>query len=178
MVKWKNIDIGPAYYYITGTITEWLPLLNRPDIRQIVYDDIKVAVNELNATIAAFVIMPEHLHLLVFLPDEGILHKFNKKWRGRSGRHIAELLVKQNDKDILTVLAKHANGKCKHAIWKEQPRALPIWKKEKLYAKIDYIHANPVRRKLVESPGDWEHSSWRYYERGESVGLDIGPLLI
>jgi REP element-mobilizing transposase RayT len=84
MVKWKNIDIGPAYYYITGTITEWLPLLNRPDIRQIVYDDIKVAVNELNASIAAFVIMPDHVYLLVFLPDEGILHVFNKKWRGRS----------------------------------------------------------------------------------------------
>lgn len=178
MVKWTNIDIGPAYYYVTGTVTEWLPLLNRPGIRQIVYDDIKVAVNEFNASIAAFVLMPDHVHLLVFLPDEGTLHKFNKKWRGRSGRHIAELLKSQNDENILAILAKHANGNSKHAIWKEQPRALPICKKEKLYAKINYIHANPFRRKLVTSPEDWEHSSWRYYELGEEVGLDIGPLLI
>ncbi len=31
-------------------------------------------------------------------------------------------------------------------------------------------HANPVSRSLVAHPGDWEHSSWRFYERGEPVG--------
>jgi len=25
-MKWKNIDVGNGCYYITGTITEWLPL--------------------------------------------------------------------------------------------------------------------------------------------------------
>ena len=177
-MKWQNIDIGPSYYYITGTITEWLPLLNRPDIRQMVYDDIYIAAKEYGASIGAFVIMPEHLHLLVFLPEENLLHKFNKRWRGRSGRHIPVLLEKQGDFESLKILSAHANGGCKYAAWKKQVRALAIWEKKKLYAKINYIHNNPVRRKLVNHPGDWEHSSWRYYENGEQGKLDVGALLI
>lgn len=172
-MKWKNIDIGPAYYYITGTITQWLPLLARPYIRQMVCDDISIAAREVNGSIAAYVIMPEHLHLLVYLPENDTLHKFNKQWRGRSGRHIPSLLSKQGDVESLKVLSAHANGGCKYAVWKEQVRALAIWSKPKLYEKISYIHANPVRRELVVHPGDWEHSSWRFYEHGEQVDFDL-----
>ncbi len=28
-MKWKNVDIGPEYYYITGTVTQWLPQIGR-----------------------------------------------------------------------------------------------------------------------------------------------------
>ncbi len=54
-MKWKNIDIGPGYYYITGTVTQWLPLLSRPDIRQMVYEDIAAAARVCGASITAFV---------------------------------------------------------------------------------------------------------------------------
>jgi hypothetical protein len=30
-----------------------------------------------------------------------------------------------------------------------------------LKTKVDYLHANPVRRNLVADPADWEHSSYR-----------------
>ncbi len=177
-MKWKNVDIGPGYYYITGTITQWLPLLNRPDIRQMVYDDIAATARVRGASITAFVIMPEHPHLLANLPESGPPHRFNKLWRGRSGRHIPALLEKQGDTHTLEILVAHVNGGCKYAAWKEQVRALAIWSEPKLYAKIDCIHANPVRRNLVAHPGDWEHSSWRFYERGEPVGLGLEPLIL
>ena len=32
-MKWKNIDIGAAYCYITGAFEEWLPLLNNANGR-------------------------------------------------------------------------------------------------------------------------------------------------
>ncbi len=54
-MKWKTVDIGPGCYYITGTITQWLPLLKRPDVRQTVYDDIAVAARDCGASITAFV---------------------------------------------------------------------------------------------------------------------------
>ncbi len=116
-MKWKNVDIGPGYYYITGTITQWLPLLSRPDIRQMVYDDIAAAAQVCGASITAFVIMPEHLHLLANLPEGDLLHKFNKLWRGRPGRHNPALLEKQADTETLGILAAHANGGCKYPAW-------------------------------------------------------------
>ena len=66
----------------------------------------------------------------------------------------------------------------RYAVWKEQVRSLPIYSRPKLYAMLNYIHSNPVRRGLVAHPGDWEESSWRFYERGEAVGIDVTPLML
>jgi len=41
------------------------------------------------------------------------------------------------------------------------PRVLPLRSEKVLNTKVDYLHANPVRRNLVADPGDWEHSSYR-----------------
>jgi len=174
-MKWKNVDIGPAYYYITGTFTQWLPLFDRPDVRELVSTEIIRALAECNATIAAFVIMPDHIHLLVWLPKGGLLHKFNKLWRGRSGRKIPKLLSTQADAEIIAILQSHANGGCRYAVWKEQARALPIWEPAKLSAKINYTHRNPLRRGLVINPEDWPFSSFRFYETGESGLLPVTP---
>ncbi len=174
-MKWKNIEAEAGYYYITGTVTEWLPLLTRVDVRQRVLDDITVAIRECEGQLAAYVIMPEHVHLLVYLPDGGLLAKFNKLWRGRSGRHIPAMLECSLETETLAILAKHANGGCRYAVWKEQVRALGIYSRRKLYEKIGYIHANPVRRGLVAHPAEWPHSSWRFYENGEDAELPMSP---
>ena len=36
-----------------------------------------------------------------------------------------------------------------------------------LLEKLKYIHDNPVRRGLVEHPGEWRWSSYRYHEGGD-----------
>ncbi|MCX6345200.1 MAG: hypothetical protein NT018_08995, partial [Armatimonadetes bacterium] len=95
---------------------------------------------------------------------------------GRSGRHIPGVLKKQGDIESLNVMAEHANGGCQYAAWKEQVRALAIWNAPKLYEKISYIHANPVRRGLVKHPGDWLYSSYRFYEHEEQVCLPVVPI--
>ena len=174
-MKWKNYDIGSGYYYITGTITEWLPLLAREDIRRALCYEIKLALRRYKASLSAFVIMPTHVHLLVYLPEIGQLHEFCKCWRGRSARHIIDMLLRQGDKQSLEVMARHANGRCRYAAWKEQPRVLTMLTKRVLRIKIDYIHANPVRSKLVAEPGDWPHSSWLWYEKGQAVALPVTP---
>ncbi|MGH9359832.1 MAG: hypothetical protein ACRD1O_11760 [Terriglobia bacterium] len=38
-----------------------------------------------------------------------------------------------------------------------------IWSQTKILEKLDYMHANPVRRRLVEYPEQWAWSSFRYY---------------
>ena len=38
-----------------------------------------------------------------------------------------------------------------------------------MHQKVDYIHANPVRRGYVDEAADWRYSSARNYERGEGL---------
>ena len=175
-MKWKNIDAGAAYYYITSTFTNWIPLFRYETIRRTVCEEIIRALAECGGHISAYVIMPDHLHLLAYLPESGILHRFCKLWRGRSARRITTLLTEKGYESLLNTLTEHASPGAGHAVWKEQPRTLPIYSKPKLNAKVAYIHANPIRRGLVSHPQDWKHSSWRFYELNESVDLPITPV--
>ena len=165
-MKWRNFDEGEGYYHIT----EWLPLLARNDLRRAVVHEIKLALKRYGATLAAYVIMPDRVHLLVYLPSRDVLHKFLKCWRGRSARMMIDILLRQQDADALAVLAAHADSRRQYAAWKEQVRSLPVLTWKKLLAKIEYIHAKPVQRGLVPHPADWPHSSWSFYE-SETAGL-------
>ncbi len=42
--------------------------------------------------------------------------------------------------------------------------------------KLEYMHANPVKRELVMHPKDWPWSSWSYYAKEEQGLLRIDPL--
>ncbi len=136
------------------------------------------ALAECVGYVSAFVLTPDHVRLLVFLPDGGQLHRFNRLWRGRSAQRIIAHAKDMNAAKVLETMAGHANVKARFAVWKEQARALAIYSEEKLYAKVNYINANPLRRGLVTLPEQWPFSSWRFYEFGEKVGLDVRPLIV
>ncbi|MHB9036239.1 MAG: transposase [Armatimonadota bacterium] len=201
-MKWKNFDCGAGCYYITSTFTDWMELFKCQQILQIVKEEIIRAAEDCGAIISAYVFMPNHLHLLVYLPEECLLHRFCKLWRGRSARRITLYLSAEcengesdscmrdasgvsalkcrniggeNARSIVARMASHANGTARYTAWKEQPRALFVWSRPVLQQKIDYIHNNPCRRSLVEHPGDWPYSSWRFYEGDGRSLLPIGP---
>lgn len=174
-MKWKNIDIGACYYYITGTCTEWLPMFNNPAARRIIAEEVTRTLAECGGFLSAYVVMPTHVHLLTYLPDEQMLHSFNRRWRGRSARRLIDLAKASKAVRLLEVMARHANGKASYAAWKEQTRDFAIWSEEKLHMMVDYIHADPVRKHLVEHPGDWPYSSWRFYESREPGLMEVVP---
>ena len=174
-MKWKNIDCGATYYYITSTFTQWIPLFNYKQILKIVCTEITQATTECNAHISAYVFMPEHLHLLVYLPEEGQLHRYCKLWRGRSARQITSYLDATKNEAMLLRMVNHASGTAKYTVWKEQPRALAIITEQKLQEKVNYIHNNPIRRGLVAHPCEWKCSSWQFYEGDGRSLLPITP---
>jgi REP element-mobilizing transposase RayT len=173
-MKWKNLDIGPGYYHITATVTAWLPLLRRADVRKLICEEIATALAGCRGSLTAFVIMPDHLHLVIHLPGQGLLHAFNRLWRGRSARRAIDLL-KSGSASELTVMAAHANADCRYAFWKEQVRCFPIVTQWKLVELLAYVHGNPVRRGLSQGPGDWPLSSFRFYDCGEEALMPVTP---
>jgi REP-associated tyrosine transposase len=55
---------------------------------------------------------------------------------------------------------------------------LNILNEKSLKSAIEYIHNNPVRKKLAGKPTDWKYSSARWYENQEvgPVAVDSIPL--
>ncbi|HEY2546084.1 MAG TPA: hypothetical protein VGI46_08470 [Candidatus Acidoferrum sp.] len=59
--------------------------------------------------------------------------------------------------------------------WQRRFYDFNIWSEKKLREKLEYIHANPVQRKLVLHPREWPWSSWAYYAKGEKRRIRIDP---
>ena len=54
--------------------------------------------------------------------------------------------------------------------WQPRFYDFNVWSKEKVREKLEYMHANPVKRKLVQHPKDWPWSSFSFYAKRE-MGL-------
>jgi len=51
-----------------------------------------------------------------------------------------------------------------------------VWSSNKLKEKLDYMHGNPVQRKLVNHTKDWPWSSWLHYAQAEQGLIRIESL--
>ncbi len=182
-MKWKNIATETNTYFITATITDWQPLFNYETPRRILLDDLVFYKKKYNALIHAFVIMPDHYHLVIYLPELGSLHNWLRDIQSHSANEISKWLRNNALLDdaysrMLEVFHSKAQGKAKLMIWKEQARAEAIISNEVFVQKINYIHANPVRRQLIVDPAEWPWSSWgAYYGDGCSCFQIDKPVL-
>jgi putative transposase len=88
----------------------------------------------------SFVIMPDHLHLIV-VPKE---------------KNISQIMH-----SIKSFSSNEINGCREHigSIWQSSFRDLTLWSEDVLIEKIKYIHDNPVRKNLVSDPEDYPYSS-------------------
>jgi putative transposase len=103
--------------------------------------------------IAGYVVMPEHVHLLISEPE-------------RSKLSVAIQMLKQITSQELR--AKHLSR-----FWQVRYYDFPVWSEAKRIGKLRYIHRNPVERGLVESPEDWKWSSFVHYATGREGIVEI-----
>ena len=113
----------------------------------------------------AYVLMPEHVHLLIcprqeeysisdILNDlkQPVTHMMLKYVR----RHAPSFLPRMRD--------EQPSGKVSHRFWQRGGGYDEnMLEAQVIHATIDYIHANPVRRGLVDAPEDWPWSTAGYY---------------
>ena len=124
-------------------------------------DAIEIARQRHSLHLWAYVIMPEHVHLLFWptCPEYSVSSILTTLKQSVSKR--ALLYVRANAPAFLNqMLDKQPSGKARYRFWQRgggydrnlmEPRT--IW------SEIDYIHANPVRRGLCQSATDWPWSS-------------------
>jgi putative transposase len=120
------------------------------------------------------VVMPEHVHLLVSEPGKGtpskvlqvLKQKVSRSLRGRGRKRVPGQLS----------LAFPAAVTEERAFWQRRFYDFNVWSSKKVREKLEYMHANPVKRKLVVHPKDWPWSSWSYYAKGEEGLIAIDPV--
>jgi len=109
--------------------------------------------------------MPEHVHLLVYptVPDYKIDRLLFAIKRPYSFR-IKRVLQQSNSPLLERLTIRQRPGVTTFRYWQEGPGYdRNLTEVATVLSSIDHIHANPVRRGLVQAAIDWRWSSVRHY---------------
>ncbi|HVD97654.1 MAG TPA: hypothetical protein VNB90_05565 [Cytophagaceae bacterium] len=153
-------------YYYTATITNWRCLLKPDKYKDVIIESLSDLVSRDKIAVYAFVIMPNHMHLIWELLKMNGNEKPHASLMKFTAHTIQDDLRKNHPK-VLELFQVEDTSR-KYHFWKRNP--LPVWlyTPEIIYQKLDYIHNNPVqgRWNLCDSPYDYKYSSARFYETG------------
>jgi REP element-mobilizing transposase RayT len=177
-IRHHNIYIDGAACFWTSTVVEFVPILRSRIVAQMLLDIWDENRKRYRVKIIGYVIMPNHLHIIVWAEESQRVRRFLEQSLRRSSRQIGKLVEQAAERGDaratgwLRVFRSHAGSGAKLAVWKERGRAFPVTLDDGLVQKLKYIHENPVRKGLVEKAEDWEFSSASWYADGS------GPLAI
>jgi len=152
--------------FLTGTIFNWNHLLREDIYKQIVVDSFQWLVKERKCIINAFVIMPNHFHLIWKISDgferknvQGALfsftaHEFKKQLKKYNLEFLENHFVNKTDRDF--------------QFWEREPMIKECWTKDFFRQKLNYTHFNPCQPhwNLADVPENYKYSSARFYETG------------
>jgi len=119
-----------------------------------------------------YVVMPEHVHLLVSEPKKGNPSKMLQVLKQTVSRALRRP-VKKPSAQLSLAFASVTDSP---AFWQRRFYDFNVWSERKVPEKLDYMHRNPVQRQLVSHPKDWPWSSWSHYEKGEMGLIRIDTL--
>jgi len=150
----KRYQKARQLHYISFTCYHRANFLDTPHARDVFVHDLERSRRWYGFYVVGYVVMPEHVHLLVSEPERATLA-------------LALQMLKQTASRQLKTVAGQ------NPFWQARYYDFNVWSERKRIEKLRYMHRNPVKRGLVERPEDWRWSSFRHYLTGEDTGVEI-----
>jgi putative transposase len=157
-------------HFITTSCYHRRPLLGNSRRRDRFLEILEQVRQRYGFAVVGYVVMPEHVHLLISEPDRGTPSTVMQVLKQRFARRVlGEWRRRQTPRQT--------------RLWEEPLEVGHVWQRRfydfvvrsenKRVEKLRYMHRNPVVRGLVLQPEQWRWSSYRWYAYGER-----GPVLV
>jgi len=163
---------------LTFSCYKRFPLLNRDRSRRWFIDALNETRQRWPVDLWAWVIMPEHVHLLVAPREAGIsIGRFQGEIKERTARPAIAWLEEYAPKCLSRITVREG-ARIRRRFW--QPGGgydRNIDNFDTLYASLNYIHMNPMRRGLAKRPEDWPWSSAPWYAGVRPALVEIDATL-
>ncbi len=163
-----------ALHYLTIQVVQWADIFTRQIYRDIVIDSLRYCQENKGLEVYAYVIMSNHIHLLAKSLNDN-LSDLIRDFKRHTSKKIIETAEQGNESRrewLLMIFRYAARGHKRnneYQVWTHENHAEEIFSNEFIEQKIDYIHNNPVRSKIVSKPEDYIYSSARNYAEMESI---------
>ena len=153
-------------HFITFCCYQRWALLGTARVRNLAVRILGEVRTKYGFALVGYVIMPEHVHLLIgesrAVPPAKVVQVFkqrlSRRMRGK----------KRGESKQLRLRFPEETGELRR-FWQRRYYDFNVYTRRKMKEKLEYMHANPITEKLVEHPRDWPWSSWSNYATGEGL---------
>lgn len=162
---------GAGYlHFVTTSCYQRRPVLGNPQNRALFLEVLEQVRRSYHFVVVGYVVMPEHVHLLLSEPERGNPSVVMQALKQRFARKLLRKLrsgadSRQGELWSATLDEGH--------IWQRRFYDFVVFTEKKRVEKLRYMHRNPGKRGLVLEPQQWPWSSYRHYADGER-----GPVLV
>jgi putative transposase len=155
MSKLRRIILPDYCYFVTTVVKDRERILLNNKICSIVLEDLKFYRMQYEFRLHSYVIMPDHLHLLMSLSEEGNASQIMHDFKSHTAQEINNILKRSG------------------AFWQEGFYDHIIRDERDFRKRVDYIHKNPLTSGLVNDPAEYRFSSFRNYYIGDDSLIQI-----
>jgi putative transposase len=153
-------------HFITFSVDRRWRLLDHDHAKRIGLGWLGEALDQYLAWCVGFVVMLDHVHVLIWLAKTGQLSAFIHSWKGRSSLALREWY------------RQHAAESIRHfgegdRFWQPKYYSFEIDQRPKLDEKLQDMHDNRARAGIVQRDADWKWSSAGWSESRRWVGDPI-----
>ncbi|RLD23044.1 MAG: transposase [Bacteroidetes bacterium] len=172
--KYKIWD-SDRLYFVTFTIVEWIRIFDIEANMNIIIDSIKYCQEHKGLEVYAWVVMPNHLHMIIGRKGEPTLSQIIGDLKSFTSRQIRKELKEGKESLAYQILVLNGLKNSRNQdfqLWQQHSHPIEITSDYMFDQKANYIHLNPVEAGIVDHPEHWEYSSAIDYHGGKGL-LDI-----
>jgi putative transposase len=160
-------------HFITFTCYRRLPLLRSVHARNIFVQILGEVRDRYGFSLVGYVVMPEHIHLLISEPATGTPSTVIQVLKQRVSRR----LRRKKRKPAGQLNLNFAGGDDPlPRFWQRRFYDFNVWSLKKRVEKLHYMHMNPLKRKIVDHPKDWPWSSVSFYANPKHGLIPVDPI--
>jgi putative transposase len=166
MAKRRIFDAEHHAQFVTFSCYRRRRLLDHPVMRDAFVSITAEKLCEHHGICSGFVVMPDHVHAIVWFDTSDALSPFMKSWKQTTSLRLKRVL-----RGALSHYAREIHPD--DPFWQAKYYPFNLFTERKALEKLEYMHLNPVRAGLVARAYEWRWSSAGYYENGTDVGISI-----
>jgi putative transposase len=173
--NFKNKD---GIYFISCAVVQWVDAFTRSYYCDIVVNSLKYCIDNKGLVLYAWVIMPNHIHLIISRKGEPTLSDIMRDFKKHTSTQIIEAIKAgpESRRDwmlwIFSSAGKANPQNTNFQFWQQDNHPEELFSTKFIKQKVEYLHENPAKAMIVDTPERYIYSSARDYA-GESGLLPV-----
>ncbi|MBD3723807.1 MAG: transposase [Flavobacteriaceae bacterium] len=166
--KYKATTTEDAYF-VTITTVGWVDVFTRLNQKHNIIEALKYCQENKGSEIYAYCIMSSHIHLLCKGTNGFVLSDIIRDFKKFTAKKIIQTILIEPESrrewmlEFFKKSCEHLRRNQEYKVWQNGYHAEQIYSNSFIKQKIEYIHNNPVKDKIVSNPEDYYFSSARNY---------------